>query len=86
MGKLMTRRELTEGETAVLILIQQGYGAHNSVDKVFFSPANEAVMFVRLLNGMSIVMANLSNLAARRADGTIASDEELKIKWLRLGK
>jgi hypothetical protein len=86
MGKLMTRRELTEGETAVLVLIQQGYGAHNSVDKVFFSPANEAVMFVRLLNGMSIVMANLSNLAARRADGTIASDEELKTKWLRLGK
>lgn len=86
MGKLMTRRELTEGETAVLVLIQQGYGAHNSVDKVFFSPANEAVMFVRLLNGMSIVMANLSSLAAWRADGTIASDEELKIKWLRLGK
>ncbi len=82
----MPRRELTEGETAILILIQQGYGAHNSVDKVFFSPANEAVIFVRLLNGMSIVMANLSNLAAWRADGTISNDEELKMKWLRLDK
>jgi hypothetical protein len=86
IDKLMPRRELTEGETAILILIQQGYGAHNSVDKVFFSPANEAVIFVRLLNGMSIVMANLSNLAAWRADGTISNDEELKMKWLRLDK
>jgi hypothetical protein len=29
-------------------------------------------------------MANLSNLAAWRADGTISSDEELRTKWLRL--
>jgi hypothetical protein len=29
-------------------------------------------------------MANLSNLAAWRADGTISSDEELKSEWLRL--
>jgi regulation of enolase protein 1 (concanavalin A-like superfamily) len=39
---------------------------------VYFTPADEAVIFVRLANGMSIVMANLSNLAARRADGTIS--------------
>jgi hypothetical protein len=32
-----------------------------------------------LLNGMSVVMANLSNLAAQRADGTISSDDEMKI-------
>ncbi|MGD0570952.1 MAG: hypothetical protein ABSA78_21335 [Candidatus Sulfotelmatobacter sp.] len=82
----MGRRVLTEGETAVLTIIQEGYGAHNGLDKVYFSPADEAVMFVRLANGMSIVMANLSNLAARRADGTIASDEELRKKWLRLDK
>ena len=41
-------------------------------------------MFVRLTNGYSIVMANLSNLANWRADGTIPSDEELRIKWLRM--
>jgi hypothetical protein len=80
----MPRRVLTDGESAILAIIQQGYGPHNSIDKVFFSPAGEAVMFVRLSNGMSIVMANLSNLAARRADGTISSDDELKTKWLRL--
>jgi hypothetical protein len=80
------RRVLSDGETAVLTLIQQGYGPQNSIDKVFFNPTNEAIMFVRLLNGMSMVMANLTNLAARRADGSISSDDELKKKWLRLDK
>ncbi len=82
----MFRRVLTDGETAILTIIQQGYGPHNGVDKVFFTPDGEAVIFVRLTNGMSIVMANLSNLAARRADGSISSDEELKTKWLRLDR
>jgi hypothetical protein len=80
----MPKRVLTDGETVVLTIIQQGYGPHNSIDKVFFSPADEAVIFVRLANGMSALMANLSNLAARRADGTISCDEELRTKWLRL--
>jgi hypothetical protein len=81
----MGRRALTDGETAILAIIQEGYGAHNGVDKVFFSPADEAVIFAKLSNGMNAVMANLSNLAAWRADGTISGDEELK-KWLRLAK
>ncbi len=68
----------------MLTVIQQGYGTHNSVDAVYFSPADEAVIFVRLTNGMSIVMANLSNLSAWRADGTISTDAELRTKWLRL--
>ena len=80
----MPRRSLTVEEMAVLTIIQQGYGAHNSADTVFFNPTDEAVIFVRLANGMSIVMANLSTLAARRGDGTISSDEELRTKWLRL--
>ncbi|HEY3975157.1 MAG TPA: hypothetical protein VGM18_19275 [Candidatus Sulfotelmatobacter sp.] len=84
MPTLTKRRDLTEGETAVLTIIQQGYGAHNSLDKVYFSPENDAVMFVRLQNGMSIIMANISHLANCRSNGTISSDEELRIKWLRL--
>jgi hypothetical protein len=75
---------LTHQETDVLTIIQQGYGEHNAVDKVFFSQTDEAVIFVRLANGNSCLLANLSHLAARRADGTIPSDEELKTKWLRL--
>ncbi|MFZ0863902.1 MAG: hypothetical protein ABR881_19375 [Candidatus Sulfotelmatobacter sp.] len=82
----MRRRVLTDGEIAVLTVIQQGYGPQNGIDQVFFTPADEAIIFVRLSNGMSIVMANLSNLAARRADGTISSDDELKKKWLRLDR
>jgi hypothetical protein len=84
MPRMMQKRTLADGEAAVLTIIQEGYGPHNNADKVFFSPTNEAVIFVRLANGMSAVMANLSNLAAWRADGKISSDEELKTKWLRL--
>jgi hypothetical protein len=82
----MARRALTDGETAILLIIQEGYGRHNSIDRVHFSPANEAVMFCKLANGMNAAFVNLSNLATQRADGTIASDEELRVKWLRLRK
>jgi hypothetical protein len=80
------KRVLTEGETAVLTIIQEGYGPHNGIDQVYFGPADEAVIFVRLSNGMTKVMANLTNLAALRADGTISSDEDLRKKWLRLDR
>jgi hypothetical protein len=65
-------------------MIQQGYGLQNTADKVFFTNADEATMFVKASDGTSSVMANLTNLAAWRADGTIPSDEELKSKWLRI--
>jgi hypothetical protein len=65
-------------------MIQQGYGQQNGIDNVFFTDADEAVIFVKASNGTSPMMANLSNLAAWRADGTISSDDELKRKWLRL--
>jgi hypothetical protein len=77
-------RELTPGESAILSIIQQGIGSRNTVDEVFFTDANEAVIFVKASDGTWPVMANLTNLAAWRADGTIPSDEELKKKWLRL--
>lgn len=80
----MPKRPLTEGENAVLLIIQAGYGAHNTIDRVYFSPANEAVMFCKLANGMNAAFVNLSNLAAGRLNGTIASDDELRTKYLRL--
>jgi hypothetical protein len=80
----MRRRNLTANEAAVLITIQQGYGPQNSVDAVFFTDADEAVIFVKASDGTSNLMANLTNLAAWRADGTIPSDEELKRDWLLL--
>jgi hypothetical protein len=81
----MSRRVLSDGETAILAMIQRGYGLQNCADIVFFTDANEAVLSVKASDGTSPLMANLSNLAAWRADGTISSDEELKKEWLRLG-
>ena len=66
-------------------MIQQGYGPQNSAERVFFTNAGEAVISVEASDGTSPLIANLSNLAAWRADGTISSDDELKSEWLRLG-
>jgi hypothetical protein len=45
----MNQRTLTVGETAILTLIQQGYGPQNAADKVLFTNRNEAVIFGRNL-------------------------------------
>lgn len=80
----MRRRELTAGETSILSMIQQGYGPQNVADKVFFTDADEATIFVKPSDGTSPLMANLTNLAAWRADGAVPTDEELKRQWLQL--
>jgi hypothetical protein len=84
MGDKTTRRALTEGEAAILIIIQQGYGPQNAADEVFFTNSDEATVFVKAVDGTSPLMANLTNLATWRANGTISSDEELRKQWLRL--
>ena len=65
-------------------MIQVGYGPQNTETQVFFSDTNEAAIFVRAQDGSSPLCAVLTNLAAWRADGTIANDEELKRQWLLL--
>jgi hypothetical protein len=80
----MTKRDLNAGELAILALIQQGYGPQNVVGDVFFNESGEAVILVKRTDGTSPLMANLTNLSAWRANGTIPSDEELKSFWLRL--
>lgn len=65
-------------------MIQQGYGPQNSADTVFFTKADEAVIMVKVSDGTSPLMVNLSNLATLRANGAISSDDELKSEWLRL--
>ena len=62
----MHRRVLNAGEAAILAMIQQGYGPQNTVDAVFFTNADEAVISVKASDGTSPLMANLSNLAAWR--------------------
>jgi hypothetical protein len=81
----MRRRDLTVSEASVLGIIQQSYGPQNRPDDVFFTDADEAVILVKAADGTSPVMANLTNLAAWCADGTISSDEELKREWLGRG-
>ncbi len=78
----MRRRELTAKEAAILRVIQDGYGSQNSLDEVFFSEKDDAVIFVKSSDGATPLCANLTNLAAWGADGTISSDEELKRDWL----
>jgi len=51
---------------------------------VLFSDSDEAFIFVKSPDGTTPLMANLTNLAAFRTDGTISSEEDLKRKWLRL--
>jgi hypothetical protein len=80
----MDRRVLSDGEAAILAMIQQGYGPQNSANNVFFTSAGEAILSIRTVDGTSPLMANLSNLATWRANGTITSDDELKRDWLRL--
>ena len=77
-------RQLTAGELAILEMIQGAYGQQNTVDNVFFSERDEAVIFVKTATGTTPLMVVLTNLAKCRADGTIASDEELKRKWLQI--
>ena len=76
------RRALSQGELFVLDQIRDMYGTQNDEDAVFFSDADEAVIFVTDRNGVQGLVAVLTNLAAMYADGTIGSAEELRAKWL----
>jgi hypothetical protein len=81
---MQPRRDLTPGESAILGMIQQGYGSQNAAASVFFTNAGEAAISVKASNGSSVLMVNLTNLAEWRANGTISSDADLKRDWLRL--
>jgi hypothetical protein len=75
-------RKLTAGESAVLAIIRDRFGDRNTPDEVFFTDTDEAALFIKAPDGVSVAAANLTNLAAWRADGTIATEEELKTEWL----
>ncbi len=80
----MSRRKLTEEETAILKLIQDYYGSHNTEEEVMITDEGEAVIFVKGQDRSMRLTANLTNLATWRADGTIATEEELLRDWLRV--
>ena len=80
----MSRRKLSERENAILELVQTHYGPQNSEDEIMFTDESEAVIWIKDEVGSIPVMANLTNLAAWRADGTIPTEEELLRDWLRV--
>jgi hypothetical protein len=75
-------RKLTADESAVLAIIRDRFGDRNTPDEVFFTDTGEAALFIKAPDGNSVAAANLTNLAAWRADGTIATDEEMTTEWL----
>ena len=77
-------RNLTEEECRIVDMIQAHYGSQNTADDVFWVHGDEAVLSVKTRAGPTAMFANLTNLANWRADGTIASDEELKRDWLQI--
>ena len=78
----MKRRNLTVAEADILRIVQEVYGPQNTEQEVFFTDANEAAIFVKAPDGTSPTMVVLTNLAAWRQDGTIASDDALRKDWL----
>jgi hypothetical protein len=76
-------RRLTAEENRVLELIQKHYGSQNDLDAITWTN-DEAVLWVRSHSGAIPLVANLTNLASWRLDGTIASDAELKREWLQI--
>ena len=80
----MTSRDLSRGEISILEVIQEGYGPQNTVADVIFTDRDEAVIFVKRSDGTKVLLVNLTNLAAWRADGTIPDDGQLRSFWLRL--
>lgn len=75
-------RTLTDGETAILRIIQEEYGLQNTVNDVFLTDEDEAAIFVKGRDGTPKIMVHLSNLAAWRSDGTIKTEKELRTFWL----
>ncbi len=74
------RRQLTASEAAILAAIQDLYGDINDENSVFFSPGQEAVIFIHDQAGVSQFMANLSFLA--RLHHEASTLEEIREQWL----
>jgi hypothetical protein len=77
-------RELTPNEAEVLALVEAHYGSQDLARAISWAN-DEASLWVRDQTGATVLVANLTNLANWRATGIIASDDELRRDWLRIG-
>ena len=78
-----SRRPLTDEEQFVLSHVQDIYGRQNTEDEVFFTDHDEAALFATDRSGSTALVVVLTNVAQMYKDGTIATLEELRNKWLR---
>ena len=74
-------RELTIDESNILNVIQDMYGDQNTTEQIFFSDS-EACISIKNSVGENIMFANISNLATWHSDCSIATEKELREKWL----
>jgi hypothetical protein len=63
-------RSLTDGELAILRLVQDHLGPQNTVDNVVVNENNEAFITARNTAGERCIMLNLTNLAGWVAEGS----------------
>lgn len=68
-------RALTQEEMFILSEVQAYWGKQNSVENVFFSDLDEAVLVVRDREGSKRVFLVLTNLAAWHDDGTLSLEQ-----------
>ena len=69
------RRPLTQQELTVLEKVQAFWGPQNTPDEVFFTDADEAVLFVKDRDGSLPGCVVLTNLGQWYADGTLSRRE-----------
>jgi hypothetical protein len=75
-----SRRQLTAGELRILAAIRDLYGDINDESRVFFSPEQEAVIFIHDQADVSQFIANLTVLARLHDEGCTL--EEIREQWL----
>ena len=69
------KRKLTDEELKILGLIQRMYGNQNTLDAVFLSDADEAVIFVKDIKGTVGICVVLTNVARWSCDEGLNEDE-----------
>jgi hypothetical protein len=75
------RRPLTDDEARILKLLRDLYGPQNDVDSVSFTNQDQAAILVRDINGASVIIVVLTNVAiTQKMEGW--SDEEVCKKCL----
>jgi hypothetical protein len=69
------KRPLTAEELSILGLIQRLYGSQNTVDEVFLSEADEAVIFVKDTAGTLGICVALGNVARWSREQGLTEDQ-----------